>query len=81
MIQITLQDAANDLAGLIRRARDGDVILIVDGTEVIARLEPVRRSKGPRKAGSMKDTLTVPARLMEPMTEEELREFWGGDPL
>ena len=79
MTKISLQEAIKDLPALIARARAGELIAIVDGTEVLVRLDPVFHRLGPRKPGSMKDTLTVPARLMEPMTEEELALFEGRD--
>ena len=85
MTEITLKDAEKDLAGLMKRAQAGEEIVVVDG-DVLVRISAGPKSKGARKsgrrrAGSMRDTLVVPARLMEPMTEEELREFWGGEPL
>ena len=69
------EDFAN--GQLIARARAGDAIMIVDGQKLLVRLDPVFETSGPRQPGSMKDTLTVPARLMEPSTDDELALFEG----
>lgn len=88
MTKISIEDAVKDLAGLIARARAGEEIVIVDAKEMLARIEVVERQAPAesvagkrRKAGLLKDSLVVPARLLEPMTEAELREFWGGEAL
>ena len=79
MTRVTLQDAEKDLEGLMRRARDGEEIIVVFD-DVAVRLFALRKSPR-RRAGALRDSLVVPARLLEPMSEDELREFWGGDPL
>ena len=81
MTQVSLADAAKDLPSLIERARNGEAIVIVDGHEMVARLEPLAGPKKQRRPGSMQDTLTVPARLMEPLSDEELELVWGKENL
>lgn len=79
MTQITLQEAAKDLPRLIERARAGEAIVIVEGHEVLVRLDPVFESTSVRKPGSWKGRLQEPAGLADPLTEEELR-IWLGEP-
>ncbi len=79
MTKITLQDAAKDLPAIIARARAGEAIMIVDGHEMLVRLDPVYERKGPRQPGSMKGQLLEPKGLVDPLTDEELRD-WLGDP-
>ena len=78
MTRITLQDAVKDLPGLIARARAGEAIIIVDGQEMLVRLDPVLHRQGVRKPGSWKGRLTEPASLMDPLSEEEL-QVWIGE--
>ena len=80
MTQITLQNAMADLPRLIERARAGESITIVDGQEMLVRLDPVFVRRKPRQPGSMKDTLAVPANLMAPLTDDELVLFEGTSP-
>ena len=42
-------------------------------------MEPFVPSDGERPLGRLKGKMTVPARLMEPMSEEELRDWYGDD--
>lgn len=79
MTRISVQDAEKDLAAVIKRVRGGEDIVLVDD-EAMIRLSAMEKS-GRRRAGALRDTLVVPARLLEPMSDEELREFWGGEPL
>ncbi len=80
MIKVTIEEASRDLRALIERVRSGEDIVIVDHDEVLARIEALERRTGEpakRRPGSMRDTLTVPARLMDPLTDEELELVWG----
>jgi antitoxin (DNA-binding transcriptional repressor) of toxin-antitoxin stability system len=77
MTKATVQEAMGELPALIERVRNGEVVLISDGDEVLVRLEPVFQQIGPRTPGSMKDKLIVPARLLEPLTDHELEQIWG----
>ena len=42
-------------------------------------MEPFVPLSEPRKLGHLRGKLVVPARLMEPMSEEELRDWYGDD--
>ncbi len=42
-------------------------------------MEPFVPLKQPRGLGHLKGKLVVPARLMEPMSEEELKDWYGDD--
>lgn len=77
MTKTTVQEAMDELPALIQRARNGEIVLISDGDEVLVRLEPVYQTFGPRIPGSMKNKMVVPARLLEPLTDDELEQIWG----
>jgi prevent-host-death family protein len=42
-------------------------------------LEPFVPVEGQRPLGRLKGRMQIPARLMEPMSEEELRDWYGDD--
>ncbi len=95
MDTVTLSEAKEHLENLIARARRGEVITIDDGlgpvrltasrvaggveervTDTMPKFVPLAK---PRVPGQLKGKMQVPERLMEPMTEEELRDWYGDD--
>jgi hypothetical protein len=74
--------AERELPDLIHRATVGETIVIEAPSGECVRLEPVPHStraadRSERKPGRLKGKLTVPARLMEPMSEEDLADWYG----
>jgi len=76
--------AERELPDLIHRAAAGETIIIEAPSGERVRLEPVARpserkaeNRSGRTPGRLKGKLTVPARLMEPMSEEELDDWYG----
>ncbi len=71
--------AERELAELIHRASSGESIVLVSPTGERARLEPLPNATiSERVPGLLKHKFDIPARLFEPMTEEELK-LWSGD--
>jgi len=52
MVRATLEELHADTNGLVKRAADGEVVIIEQDGEAVARLEPVRR---PRQTKPMPD--------------------------
>lgn len=84
MTQISLAEALKDMPQLLARARAGEEIVVVDGDRPVVRILPAdsmpgneRVPSGSRLPGALKGRLTVPARLLEPMSEAELAEWEG----
>jgi antitoxin (DNA-binding transcriptional repressor) of toxin-antitoxin stability system len=70
--------AERELPDLIHHAATGETIVIEAPSGERVRLEPLPQTlKRDRKPGRLKGKLTVPARLMEPMSEEELKDWYG----
>ena len=75
--------AERELPDLIHRATAGETIIIEAPSGERVRLEPLPQpshaaaDRSERKPGRLKGKLTVPARLMEPMSEEELADWYG----
>ena len=84
MEDVSLTHAKDHLGELIERAAKGEDIRISDPKLGTVRLLPVNNSlpRGEdlshlRKPGRWKGRFTVPARLFEPLTEEELAWLSG----
>jgi antitoxin (DNA-binding transcriptional repressor) of toxin-antitoxin stability system len=85
MEDVSLAHAKDHLEALIARASRGEEIRITDPVLGTVQLLPVgnaheRASKRDpvRRPGRLKGKLAVPARLLEPLSEEELKLWNGG---
>jgi antitoxin (DNA-binding transcriptional repressor) of toxin-antitoxin stability system len=80
MEDVSLAHAKEHLEELIARASRGEEVRISDPDLGTVRFLPVAgtQARRVRRPGRLKGKLTVPARLFEPMSEEELR-LWYGD--
>ncbi len=87
MERVTLDYAREHLDELIERAAKGEDVQIADPKHGNLQLLPVSRQ--PRKAfvplqadrtpGLLTGKMKVPERLLEPMSEDELRDWYGDD--
>lgn len=81
MTRITFAEALADTRDLLERARAGEEIVVTDGETPVLRIMPVPPEVPQRRTfGSWKGRLVEPPGLLDPMTDDELREFWGEDP-
>jgi antitoxin (DNA-binding transcriptional repressor) of toxin-antitoxin stability system len=82
MTMIFITDAEKELAALIARARQGEEIVITDGTEPgvkLAPVEPAKPSYRGRGFGTFKGQFDVPdSALFDPLPDDELA-LWNGD--
>lgn len=84
MEDVSLDYAKEHLEALVARAAAGDVVRIAisDNQIISLSLDPQAAKVGerkPRVPGRLAGKMQVPARLMEPMTDEELRDWYGDD--
>jgi antitoxin (DNA-binding transcriptional repressor) of toxin-antitoxin stability system len=81
MEDVNLRYAKEHLEELLNRAANGEEVAIVDPAIGRVRLMPMKDMKQikPKKRvlGHLEGKIKVPARLMEPMSEEELRDWYG----
>jgi antitoxin (DNA-binding transcriptional repressor) of toxin-antitoxin stability system len=84
-LEVLLEKAARGEDVRISDTKLGTVRLIpVNGPDLTAprvtdTMEPFVPLAEDRVPGRLKGKMTVPARLMEPMSEEELRDWYGDD--
>ena len=78
MATVTVHAAKTQLSKLIARALDGEEVVIARGSIPVVKLVPVT-PKPRRQFGALKGKLTVPDSFFEPMSEEELRLWEGGE--
>jgi prevent-host-death family protein len=56
---VTIHQAKTNLSRLIRKASDGEEVIISRGSRPVARLVPIGEIKGQRRPGSLKGKLVV----------------------
>ena len=90
MEDVSIAEAKEQLEDLVQRAARGEEVRITDpklGSLRLVRVEQgytmIREPFVPlaqdRVLGQLAGKMTVPARLMEPMSEDELRDWYGDD--
>jgi len=81
MEDVSLAEAKENLEELVERAARGEDIRISDPRLGTVRLQPVEEDlRLERRPGRWKGRFTVPARLLEPLTDEELAWLSGEHP-
>ena len=79
MKTFTIHAAKTNLSKLIARACDGEEIVIAKGDEPVVRLVPILHGKPVRRFGSMKGQARVTPAFFEPLSDEDLRGWEGGE--
>ena len=72
---VTISEAKKSLSRLIKRASEGEEVIIARGSKPVARLVPIVEAKKKRKPGSMKGKLSVGPEFFEPLPDDEL-SYW-----
>jgi prevent-host-death family protein len=72
MSTVTIHQAKTNLSRLIRKASEGEEIVIARGSKPVAKLVPVGEVKGKRQPGSLKGKLRIGPEFFEPLPPEEL---------
>ena len=83
MVKATIFEAKTNLSALIKKARNGETVIITSGRKnvPVARLEPIQPAKPARKKrlGVMETPgFVLGDSFWEPLPEEELR-LWEGE--
>lgn len=75
MTIVTVHQAKTNLSRLIRKAAQGEEVIIARGPKPVARLVPVGEVKGKRQPGSLKGKLRVGREFFEPLPASELSRW------
>lgn len=75
MTIVTVHQAKTNLSRLIRKAAQGEEVIIARGPNPVARLVPVGEVKGKRQPGSLKGKLRVGREFFEPLPASELSRW------
>jgi prevent-host-death family protein len=75
MTVVTVHQAKTNLSRLLKKASNGEEIIIARGSKPVARLVPVGEVKGKRQPGSLKGHLHVGPEFFEPLPPEELSSW------
>ena len=76
---VTVHAAKTNLSKLIEQALQGEEVVIARGSQPVVRLVPIDAPKRRRRLGSLAGQFHVPDSFFEPLPEEELRLWEGGD--
>lgn len=77
MKTVTIHQAKTNLSKLIKKAAEGEEVIIARGSEPVAQLVALKPAKkGPRQPGALKGKLVVGPEFFEPLPDDEL-EAWG----
>jgi prevent-host-death family protein len=72
MKTFTIYEAKTNLLKLIRKACQGEEVVIARGPEPVVRLVPIADVKRSRQPGALRGKLRVDRSFFEPLTDEEL---------
>jgi prevent-host-death family protein len=75
----TIHTAKTQLSKLVARAEAGEEIVILRGKQPVARLMPLEKPLPQRKFGAFKGLITVGPEFFEPLPDDELALWEGGD--
>ena len=76
MTVVTVHQAKTNLSRLIKKASQGEEVIIARGPKPVAHIVPIGEVKGKRQPGSLKGKLRVGPEFFEPLPDSELSK-WG----
>ena len=80
MIKVNIHEAKTQLSRLLKQVRSGERVVICDRNEPVAELRPLPESnRQPRVLGQGPKGIVIHPSFFEPMSEEELRLWEGGE--
>lgn len=69
---VTVHEAKTNLSRLLRKAANGEEVIISRGSKPVARLVPIGEVNGRRTPGSLKGKLVVGPDFFRPLPADEL---------
>ena len=75
MKAVTIHDARTNLSRLIKKACEGEEIIITRDSQPVALLIALAKTKGHRKPGSLKGKLRIGPEFFEPLPESQSLEW------
>jgi prevent-host-death family protein len=80
MIKVNVFEAKARLSEYLDRVEQGERVVICRRNRPVAELRPMAASRtSPRPLGALKGRFDVPATFFEPLPEELIERFFGGD--
>ena len=82
MIRLNMHEAKTHLSRYVARLQDGETILLCRRNEPVAEIRILPRArKEPRPIGLARGQFTVPESFFEPLPDDVIESFEGGDVL
>ncbi len=80
MLRVNIAEAKANFSKLLRAAQAGEPVIICDRNREIVELRAIpQASKEPRPVGPARPGFSIPDAFFDPMSDEELREWEGGE--
>jgi prevent-host-death family protein len=76
---VKVHEAKTNLSKLIAAALAGEEVVIARGDKPVVKLTPVEPLKKKRVPGRYKGQFDVPDSFFDPLSEEELKDWYGED--
>jgi prevent-host-death family protein len=76
-MQVNIHAAKTNLSKLIEAALNGEEVIIAKGNKPMVKIVPIPKSRF--KAGTLKELAGTAPDFLEPMSEEELALWEGGE--
>ncbi len=73
---VTIHQAKTNLSSLLRKAANGEEVIIARGKKPVARLVPIGPVSGKRVPGALKGLFEIGPEFFEPLPDDEL-EAWN----
>ena len=77
-MEIGIHEAKTKLSKLIPAVLSGEEVIITKAGKPLVKLVPVEGQKGERPLGCYTGKITFTEDWMEPLPEEVIDDFWGG---
>jgi prevent-host-death family protein len=71
----TIHEAKTNLSQLIRKACEGEEVIIARGDKPVVKLVPIGSARRQRKPGRFAGQISWTADAFDPLTDEEMREL------
>ena len=72
---VNISQAKRNLSGLIKKASQGEAVIITRGSKPVARLVPIYEVMMKRQQGSMKGKFSIGPEFFEPLPDDELSHW------
>ena len=79
MSSISVHEAKAHFSEILRRVEGGEVVVVTRHSHPIAEIKPIEGRQKPIRLGVFAGQVTISDDAFDPMTEDELKDWYGED--